>query len=148
MIPESGMGVRSIVIAPWLVVSLNLSALVTGTPALANIYVEPAKTVPFPTQGRTVPFPSQTNTVPWPVPASSVPWASSVYYAPRSEYGTNSLRNIDAYLADQCKRSGNRQYYCTGTQLNSSQLDWINSVGKVQLQQTHYRCGTDRWCSY
>ena len=84
--------------------------------------------------------------VPWPVPATEVPWAQSVYWAPAaasSNYGRESLSNIDAYLAGQCLRSGNRQYYCKGS-LNPQQIEWIQRLGQVQLQQTHIRWG-DSW---
>jgi hypothetical protein len=111
-------------------------------PSLANIQIKEATVVPFPAPGPVTQWPT-------PAPASSVPWASTVYYAPKeSTYGKDSLRNIDAYLAEQCRRSGGRQYYCAGRPLNQQQIDWINSVGRTQLQQTHYRCGSDRWCTY
>lgn len=82
------------------------------------------------------------------IQARSVPWAASVYQptSDESDYGKRSLANIDAYLASQCKRSGNRQYYCTNKPLSYSQLEWINRATGVQMQQTHYRCGSDSWC--
>ena len=82
------------------------------------------------------------------IQASSVPWAASVYQptSDESDYGKRSLANIDAYLASQCRRAGNRQYYCANKPLSYNQLDWINRVTGVQMQQTHYRCGSDSWC--
>ena len=111
-----------------------------------NACVDSAVVVPMPGPGAVVPWPTPGRVVPWPIPAREVPWAQSVYWAPSSSggsYGRQSLRNIDAYLADQCRRSSNRQYYCKGS-LNAQQIDWINRVGHVQLQQTHYRWG-DSW---
>lgn len=124
------------------------SIIAVANPASANIQVEEATVVPFPTPGNPVAFPAPAPIVPWPVPANTVPWASNVYYVPAgSGYGQESLAKIDAYLADQCRRSQNRQYYCAGKPLNQAQVNWIDRVGGVQLQQTHYRCGTDRWCA-
>lgn len=148
--------------------ALASSILALLPPALANITVVPAQTVPMPGSGAAgangggrggdsgcygnacvpsaavVPMPAPAALVPMPVPAKLVPWAQSVYWSPpaasSSSYGSQSLANIDAYLANQCLRSANRQYYCKGS-LNAQQLDWIQRTGQVQLQQTHSRWG-------
>lgn len=147
--------------------ALGLAVLALLLPVRANVTVVPAQTVPMPGSGAggasgggrggesgcfgnacvpsaaVVPMPAPSALVPMPVPARLVPWAQSVYWSPpasASSYGSQSLANIDAYLANQCLRSGNRQYYCKGS-LNAQQLDWIQRIGQVQLQQTHIRWG-------
>ena len=152
-----------------LMVLLSPLGVWNASPASANIYVPEARTVEMPGSGGSnnegpsytqrpsygcngnacvreatiTPMPGPGKIVPMPLPAALVPWAQSVYWAPStdsSEYGKRSLLLIDEYLAGQCARSGNRQYYCK-TSLNSQQIDWVNRLGTVQLEQTHYRWG-------
>lgn len=138
-------------------------------PAKANVVVEGATETPWPTrvqttpsptperspsnvnvrEGVVTPWPIESVIVPWPVPANTVPWASNVYYLQgTSAYGKTSLQYIDSYLYNQCRRSGGRQYYCAGRPLKSQQIDMINRVGQLQMQRTHYRCGSNSWCTY
>ena len=137
-------------LAPPLVASAVFFCLLNGSGAsIAQRY---APSVPRPEQSPIIIVqPSDIIKRASPAPiisASSVPWAASVYQpaSDASDYGKRSLANIDAYLASQCSRSGNSQYYCTNKPLTATQLDWINRVTGVQMQQTHYRCGSNSWC--
>ncbi len=131
--------------------ALAIAASTVGAPlaGIAQVQVTPAQVVPFPGQANTVPFPGQTSTTPFPSSASqsssgSAPSAGTATGSGATcDYACMSRRYQEQYMRDQCRASGNRQYYCKNLPLTPAQGAAIQDQSAVMRgQYGYYRNGT------
>ena len=87
------------------------------------------------TPGVTMEMPNLTNTVPFPTP--SYPSSSNAQDSDSTcDYGCQSSRNQIAYLKEQCRLSGGRQYYCRDFGYGPSNGGLTPAQGDVIKKQT------------